>query len=356
MQDGGEANSTLDVTLLRHDGDDAPAIGCLVTSAADGLVLVLPAPVSIDRSQFDVIQVTLASSLGAVSWKDLDAVLLSDAACLLALPWLSKHVSQLTTVACSSGLLRLAAALLEDVYLGQHVQFNVAGAVLSMFVTPDVLTECCRSLTPAYRLSPMPLLGGGTVTAFCSAADPGSVGWVVSRGDVSARAVVSRQHSIQPPLAFGAADDVPSAPARCYVTLSGVSERAVVDAAAAAKLALAAGGCVLGIAPCPFAIARFIVLLKETKVPMFWVGQKSEDVYDCMHRLAEYCNEDMLRQAYDRQAPFVLNNAFGEISALTQQEVSCGTECVVVGCCPSVHFVTAWTFSKPTPNVVLRFQ
>ena len=112
----------------------------------------------------------------------------------------------------------------------------------------------------------------------------------------------------------------------------------------------------LGVAHRPFAIARFILLLQETRVPMFWMGPKSEDVYDCLHKLAEYCNDDMLRQAYDRKAPFVLKNEFGEISIVTQQDLSCSTECIVVACCPSVDFVSAWTFSKPTSNIVLRFH
>jgi hypothetical protein len=349
------------ITLLRHlsESDDVPAIGCIVESSANSLVLVLPRPISIDRSQVDVIRVTLASSLAAVPWDDLDAVLFSDAACLICLPWVSKKSSQLTSVVCSSSLLRLAGALLDDVFLGQHVVFEVAGASLSMFVTSDILTDCVRMLCPAYRLSPLFLLGGGTIAAFCLGADPGSVGWVISRGDTSSQIVVSRQHTLQPQMAFGALDDIPPAPPnvpRSCLTLAGVSERATMDAAAAARSALAAGGCVLGVAHCPFAIARFILLLQETRVPMFWMGPKSEDVYDCLHKLAEYCNDDMLRQAYDRKAPFVLKNEFGEISIVTQQDLSCSTECIVVACCPSVDFVSAWTFSKPTSNIVLRFH
>jgi hypothetical protein len=362
MQVGDDvARAAFDVTPLSHFSDEKDALpaGCVFNGGADSLVLVLPRPVSIDRLPYDVIRVTLASSLSTISWKDLDAVLLSDAASLFSLPWLSKNVSRLTTVACSSGLLRLAAALLQDVYAGQHVQFDVAGVVQSMFVTTDFLEEIARMLSPVYRLSPMSLLGGSTLTAFCSVADPGNVGWLLSRGDVSASVVVSRKHSIAQRLALGAVDEVPnsqSAVSRCYVSLSGVNEQTVIDAAAAALSALSAGGCVLGIASCPFAITRFILLLKETKVPMFWVGQKSEDVYDCLHTLAEYCNEDMLQRAYAGDAPFVLGNAFGEISTLTPHEVSCSTECIVVACCPSVDFVSSWAFSKPTPNVVLRFQ
>jgi len=349
------------ITLLRHVSEigDVPAIGCIVANSADSLVLVLPRPISIDRLQFDVVRVTLASSLAEVPWDDLDAVLFSDAACLLCLPWVSKNLSQLTTVICSSSLLRLAGALLDEVFLGQHVVFQVAAASLSMFVTPDILADCVRVLSPAYRLSPLFLLGGGTISAFCSGADPGSVGWVISRGDTAADIVVSREHTLQPQMAFGALDAIPAAPPRVRrscLTLAGVSERAAVDAAATARSALAAGGCVLGIAPCPFAIARFILLLRETRVPMFWMGPKSEDVYDCLHKLAEYCNDDMLRQAYDRKAPFILKNEFGEISIVTQQELSCSTECIVVACCPSVDFVSAWTFSKPTSNIVLHFE
>ena len=75
-----------------------------------------------------------------------------------------------------------------------------------------------------------------------------------------------------------------------------------------------------------------------------------------MHKLAEYCNDDMLRQAYGREAPFILANSFGEISTVAQQDLSCGTGCVVVALCPPADFVSAWTFIKPTANIVLRFQ
>jgi hypothetical protein len=362
MQVGEDAKqSAEEVALLRHfpDSGDVPAVGCIVASSADSFTLVLPRPVSIERSQCDVIRVTLASSLQAVPWKDLDAVLLSDAACLFCLPWLLKNVLQLTAVVCSSGLLRLAHAMLGDAFLNQHVQFDVAGTLTPMFATHELLDDCVRMLCPAYRLSPMSLLGGGTVTAFCSAADPGCLSWVIARIDIAKHVVVTRRHSIQPALAFGAADEAPPAVSsvpRCCVTLAGVNERAVIDAADAARSALAAGGCVLGISPCPFALARFILLLNVTNVPMFWVGQKSDEVYDCMHRLAEYCTDELLQGAYDRKAPFTLRNALGEILTVAQQDVSCSTECVVVSCCPSVDFVSAWAFSKPTANVVLRFQ
>ncbi len=362
MEVSGDAGECAqEATLLRHfdEGDGIPAVGCVVPCSADSLALVLPRPVSIERSQFDVIRVTLASSLAAISWKDLDVVVLSDAACLLCLPWLYQRVSELTSVVCSSALLRLAVALLGDVFLSQHVHFEVAGVTLPMFVTHQLLSDCVRLLSPAYRLSPVPLLGGGTVTAVCSGAEPGSMAWVITRSDLPRRVVVSRRHTMQAALAFGALDECPTAAAavpQSYIALAGVDERAVVDAAAAARAALAAGGCVLGVAMCPFAIARFISLLKDTKVPMFWMGPKCDDVYDCLHKLAEYCNDDMLQRAYDREAPFVLANALGEISTVPQQDLSCGTECVVVACCPPVDFVTAWTFSKPTANVVLRFQ
>ena len=116
---------------------------------------------------------------------------------------------------------------------------------------------------------------------------------------------MTRRHCLKPSMAFGAVDDIPAAPPtlprRC-VTLAGVGEQAVAGAACAARAALAAGGCVLGIAPCPFAIARFILLLQDTAVPLFWMGEQSEDVYDCMHKLAEYCTDDMLRMAYGREA------------------------------------------------------
>lgn len=353
-------NAAPAVSLLRHTPaiDDAPAIACIVPAGPDSLALVLPRPVAINRSHCDVIRVTLASSLATVTWKDLDVVLVSDAACLLSLPWLLKNVSPLTRIVCSSGLLRLGAAFLSDVFSRQHVQFEVAGTLLNMFVTPAVLADCARLLCPAYRLSPLPLLGGGTLTAFCSGAEPGCLGWIVSRGDGNEEVVVSRQHSIQPSLAFGAADDVPAAPpaaSRCRVTLAGVQEAAVIEAASAARAALAAGGCVLGIAACPFAISRFILLLKDTNVPVIWMGQNAEEVYDALHKLAEYCNDDLLRMAYDGQAPFVLQNALGEISIVAPQDVSSSRECVVVAACPSADFVTAWTFSKPTSNVVLRF-
>jgi hypothetical protein len=315
--------------------------------------------VAIERSHSDVIRVTLASSLATVAWKDLDVVLMSDLASLLALPWLLKNVSSLTRVVCSSGLLRIAAAFLTDVFSRQHVQFEVAGSLLNIFVTPAVLADCVRLLCPAYRLSPLPLLGGGTLTAFCSGSEPGCMGWIVCRGDCNEEVVVSRQHSIQPSLAFGAADDIPAAPpaaSRCRVTLAGVQEGAVIEAASAARAALAAGGCVLGIAACPFAITRFILLLKDTNVPIIWMGQNAEEVYDSLHKLAEYCNDDLLRMAYDGQAPFVLHNALGEISTAAAQDVSSSRECVVVAACPSADFVAAWTFSKPTSNVVLRLQ
>jgi hypothetical protein len=349
------------VNLLRHASDfgDAPAVGCSISSSSDGIVLVLPRPIAIERSLVDVIRVTLASSLAEVPWKDLDAVLFSDAACLFCLPWLLKNISKLTMLFCSSGLLRLASALLDDVFLGQHLQFEVAGTFLSMFATSDLLTECHRILTPAYRMSPMFLLGGGTVSAFCLGAEPGSMGWILSRTDVAEQVVVSRSHAIQPRLAFGAVDNVPAAaPAvlRSYLNLGGVDDREVTDAASAARSALAAGGCVLGISACPFAIARFISLLQETRVPMFWMGQNSEDVYNCLHQLAEYCNDELLRQAYDRKAPFILKNECGEISMVMQQDICCSTECIVVACCPSVDFVSAWTFSKPTSNIVVRFS
>jgi hypothetical protein len=48
-------------------------------------------------------------------------------------------------------------------------------------------------------------------------------------------------------------------------------------------LALAADGCVLGVAHYPFAIARFILLLQENssvRVPLFWMSPKSEEAYD----------------------------------------------------------------------------
>jgi hypothetical protein len=262
-------------------------------------------------------------------------------------------------VACSSGLLRLATALLRDMYSGQHVQFDVAGTITSIFVSSDFLDDCVRKLSPVYRLSPAHLLGGSTLTAFCSAADPGSAGWLVARADVAAHVVVSRQHCVQQLLAFGAVDNIPTSPpdiSRSHVTLSGTNEQAVVAAAAAARAALSAGGCVLGVAACPFAIVRFILLLKETNVPMFWVGQNTDDLRDCLRGLGEYCNDDMLRRVYAGEAPFVLRNAYGEIATKTQYDVSCSTECVVVACCPSADFVASWTFSKPTSNVVLRFQ
>jgi hypothetical protein len=362
MQVSAGAESFPDnVTLLRHmsASEDDPAVGCVVPCSADSFALVLPRPVSIDRSPYDVIRVCLASSLAAVAWHDLDAVLFSDAACLLCLPWLSKRVSRLTTIVCSNALLRLAPSLLHDVFLGQHVSFEVAAASTTVFVTPDLLADCIRMLSPVFRLSPLHLLGGGTLYAFCSGADPGSVGWVISRCNAAGQVVVSRQHCLQQSMAFGAVDDIPAAPPtlprRC-IAMAGVDGQAVAEAACAARAALAAGGCVLGIAPCPFAIARFVLLLQDTTIPLFWMGEQSEGMYGCLHTLAEYCRDDMLRLAYGREAPFTLANQFGEISTVTQQDLTCGTACVVVALCPPADYVSAWTFLKPTANVVLRFQ
>ena len=52
----------------------------------------------------------------------------------------------------------------------------------------------------------------------------------------------------------------------------------------------------------------------------------------------------MLRQACDRKAPFVLKNEFGKI--LTQQDLSCRTECIVVAFLP-IWYLHARSSNQP---------
>ena len=113
------------------------------------------------------------------------------------------------------------------------------------------------------------------------------------------------------------------------------------------RMVLAADGCVLGVADCPFAIARFILLLQEIIVlsevtSLGWAPKQKTH----MITKTNFKNTAMMtccgRRATARRS--VLKNEFGEIS--TQQDLSCKTECIVVMCCPSGDLVSACTCKR----------